>query len=140
MSEPTSPDPHPSAPVTNARMVEHEVHEDGLLKRANRFTRLLMFVVGGGLGVGSSFGGGWLALSTMRAEAQTVADAGVVRAEKVATEGSKALEQRVAMLEKFQLQQADDVRETKTAVNDVNRKLDAVLDKLRIPMPDGGRK
>lgn len=120
----------------------------GVLRQANRFTRVLMFIAGSGIGVGSAFGGGWLALGAMRAEAQVVADAGVARAEKAAETVAKQQEQRISMLEKGQLQQADDVRETKTEVKevkqdlrDLKRTIDAIADKLRVTVPndDGGR-
>lgn len=108
---------------------------------ANRFTRLLILFGG----VGGGFGGGWIGMKVMRAEAQTVADAGVRDAKSTAEQVNETLRQRVAMVEKGQLQQADDVREVKQQVNDLNRKLDLVLDKFRIPnpapapQPDSGR-
>lgn len=117
----------------------------GALLDANRFTRLLVVF----FGVGGGFGGGWMGLQVMRAEAQTVADAGVVRAREVAEATAKVQEQRISMLEKGQLSQADDVRETKEQVRDVKKqvsdvslKMDALLEKMRVVNPapaDGGR-
>ena len=115
----------------------------GALLDANRFTRLLVAI----FGLGGGFGGGWVGLQVMRAEAQTVADAGVVRAREVAEATAKVQEQRISMIEKGQLSQADDIRETKQEVRDVKKDvgdvklmLGAVLDKLKVASPvDGGR-
>lgn len=115
----------------------------GALLDANRFTRLLVVF----FGVGGGFGGGWMGLQVMRAEAQTVADAGVVRAREVAETTAKVQEQRISMLEKGQLSQADDVRETKKEVGevkadvrDMKRTIEAIAEKLKVAPPtDGGR-
>ncbi len=67
----------------------------GVMRAANRFTRLLILF--GGLGGG--FGGGWVGMKVMRAEAQTVSDAGVQRAKEVTDAANKVIEQRVVLLE-----------------------------------------
>lgn len=57
---------------------------------------------------------------------------------------SKVVEFRLSLLEKDRLQQADTDRAQNAAVNAANLKLDALLDKMRIPNPaptppaDGG--
>lgn len=141
-----SPEPNYVEKVEPARTITREMPvTKGALLDANRVTRILviLFTTGGG------FGGGWVGLQVMRAEAQTVADAGVVRAKEVAEAAAKVQEQRISMLEKGQLAQADDIRETKQEVRevkadvrDMNRKIDALLDKLKVTNPapaDGGR-
>lgn len=93
-------------------------------------------------------GGGILAIiGISRAEAKTVVrDEFAARAEAEAARAAKvaAAEQRFALLEKGQLAQADENLAQKRAVNDVNLKLDALLEKMRVPNPaptptDGGR-
>lgn len=138
--------PEKTEPVAPARTTTREMPvTKGALLDANRFTRLLVAV----FGIGGGFGGGWLGLQVMRAEAQSVADAGVVRAREVAEASVKVQEQRISMLEKGQLAQADDVRETKNEVRDVKKDVGdvklmvgALLEKMKVANPapaDGGR-
>jgi len=102
-------------------------------KKSTETRAVVLFVLGGLATLGTGF-------LSVRAIAQ---DAGAVPVQALAAE-LEGVKVRASMLEKGQLQQADDVRETKQSVNDLNRKLDLVLDRFRIPNPahaprDGGQ-
>lgn len=94
-----------------------------------------------------TIGGGILAIQGIsRAEAQSVvATKFAERAEAEADRAAQAKvgEQRVSLLEKGQLAQADVNREQAQATRDANLKLDALLQKMRVDNPaptprDGG--
>lgn len=93
-----------------------------------------------------SLGGVGIGLKALQAEAQ---DAARTEARLVADAGVRAQEQRISLLERTSLAQADDtrevkqsVREVKQSVNDVSLKLDLMLYRFSVPNPapsDGGR-
>lgn len=84
----TAPDTS-EQPVTNGAMLT-----------ANRFTRVLMLVFGSVLGAGGGLGGGWVAMHSVRSEAQEAAkaaiDAGMQGTEGRLTRLEQAFEQHLA--------------------------------------------
>lgn len=83
----------------------------GLMRKSNRWTRVLMVVVGSLMGGGGGLGGGWMALHSLRAEAQEAAkaviDAGMEQSNARLTRLEKIVEQHLDSDAAYKIRQED---------------------------------
>ncbi len=121
MSHPAAPPPQPSPQVPRDDELDaydpprHDTKEMpvtvGLMRKSNRWTRVLMVAVGSVMGAGGGLGGGWMALHSLRAEAQEAAkaviDAGMEQSNSRLTRLEKIVEQNQAADAAYKIRQDD---------------------------------